>query len=448
MRSLSLLLATAFLLSLPCRAEEADGSEQLPATIEEVRIHLTSVLWVTRRSVILRELPWKEGETVTANQWQLGITRLWNTGLFSRISARVVREGDRRVAVLDLEDRLTLNPLFKFAFEGGGSGILPSGGAPPLYWFHLGASDPNLFGTFLEGGFTYEMFGENPGGRVWFHDPRLFDKRLDGWFEVNYLPRPRPGFVLFRGTARAQVSYEVNDLFSVLGRVDGILDRFVAPPPDTGPYLRQHPGEGALVSLSVKYGRVDTVRLFQKGWSAELQPLFGFTNDPTHPRFNQVLFQLLGFVPVGSWLNLAFRVHAGGSEPAPTQDLLYIGGLGDAALGGLWDHTVRGLPDNAITTNAFAMVNAEARFLAFDSTWLALMPAVFVDGVIAAASPVASGSTPNLNGPPQRAVSVGAGVRILIPRFVGTGLRIDGAYVLGEPLYVQSWYSVGVYQLF
>ena len=156
------------------------------------------------------------------------------------------------------------------------------------------------------------MFGLNPGGRLWFHNPRLFDKRLDGWFEVNYLPRPRPGFVLFRGIARAQISYEINDDFVVLGRADGILDRFVSPPAGTGP-VRQATCQrrGTPGAASVRFGRVDTVRLRQKGWSVELEPLIGLTDDPTHPDFERGLTQFLGFWMVGTRWNFAVRAQAG-----------------------------------------------------------------------------------------------------------------------------------------
>ncbi len=405
---------------------------QLPAVIDEVRIHATWVLWRTREDVILRELPWKAGERVTPEAWALGIARLWNDGLFSQIDARLVREGSRLVAVFDLEERLTLNPLFKFAVEGGGGSFLPEKGEPPpTYWFHLGADDTNLFGSFLEGGVTYEQFGLHPGGRLWFHNPRLFGKRLDGWFEVNYLPRPRPNFVLFRGTARAQVSYEINDELVVLGRVDGILDRFTAPPAGqgAGETILPHAAEGAQISASVRFGRVDTIRLLQKGWSLELQPLLGVTDDPTAPTFVQGWLQFLGFIPVGTRWNFAFRAQAGTVSHAPAQDLWYIGGL----------DLVRGLVDNAIVTNTFGVANVEVRFTAFDSTWVALVPTVFVDGVLAQGS----GSAPL-----QKDLSVGGGIRVLIPRFVATGLRLDGAWVVGAPASQQSWYSVGVFQFF
>ena len=105
---------------------------------------------------------------------------------------------------------------------------------------------------------------------------------------------------------------------------------------------------------------------------------------------------------------------------------------------------MRGLQDNAITTNAFALFNAEARVIAFDSTWFAVVPAAFVDGVVAAGNPIG----PNTVGPVQRAVSIGAGVRLLIPRFIGTGLRLDADYVIGVPVAQQAWYCIGVYQMF
>ncbi len=461
------------LLGRPASAEDGTPPE-LPAVIDEVRIHATAVLWHTRTAIIVRELPWKEGDRVTPDAWELGIARLWNCGLFSQINAKLVHEGSKLVAVFDLEERLTLNPLLKFAIEGGGSGILPqAGGPPPTYWFHVGADDTNLFGEFFEGGFTYEQFGPSPGGRVWFHDPRLLGKRLDGWFEVNYLARPRPGFILFRGTARAQVSYEINDTLVVLGRVDGIIDTFKPPVPgsvglgtlcpdstsDCAASNLPAKAEGAQISASIKFGRVDTNRLLQKGWTLELEPLLGATTDPNHPVFVQGFLQFLGFIPYRSIWNFCLRFQAGIESDAPQQDRWYLGGLGDqdvaypSAL-----RVVRGLPDNAITTNAFGAFNAEIRVTAFDSTWVALVPAAFIDGVLAEGN----GPQETSSGPMQAAVSFGAGIRILVPRFVGTGLRLDAAYAVGsvgpsgleagKPAVVtlndQAWYSIGVFQTF
>jgi len=81
--------------------------------------------------------------------------------------------------------------------------------------------------------------------------------------------------------------------------------------------------------------------------------------------------------------------------------------------------------------------------VAWDSTWLALMPTVFVDGALAEAQ---SGA-----GSPQTALSFGAGCRFLVPRFVGTGLRVDAAWALGPIPFgtgTTPSVSVGVYQFF
>jgi hypothetical protein len=412
------------LLLLPgtAGAQAASTPVEVPATalplkVDSIRIKTVAALWQTEPAIILRELPFQPGDTVTPELWELALARLWNTGLFSEIDPKLIRTGDKVEASFVMEERVTLNPLLKYV-------VIAAPGKRPVWWFHVGASDPNLFGKFLEAGAMYEMFGNNPGGSLWFHNPRLFEHRLDGWFQLSWLPRPRPGFVLFRGTARAQISYEINDSLVVLGRVDGILDRFI--PPVLGEANVPVGSGGAHVSGSVRFGRVDTIRLLQKGWSVELQPMLGAVTDPTHPTFFQGWGQFLGFIPLANRLNFAFRVQSGWTTDAPPQDRYYITGL---------DH-VRGLDDNAITANGFALANIEVRVVAFDSMWLAFMPTAFIDGVVAQQS--AGGFT--------GAASVGIGVRSLIPRFVGTGLRIDGAQILGTRFNPQL--SVGVFQFF
>ena len=109
---------------------------------------------------------------------------------------------------------------------------------------------------------------------------------------------------------------------------------------------------------------------------------------------------------------------------------LYVGGL----------ELMRGYPDSLVRTDRYAVLNAEARFIAFDSTWLALMPAVFVD----------AGVTRREDGVVQPLLSAGGGVRVLFPFLVESGIRVDLAVPLLEGACPGgcSYLSIGVYQFF
>lgn len=76
--------------------------EALPVRVE--RVELTGFSW-THPSVVHRELQLDVPGVVTAEQWALGLTRLWNCGLFSRVDGRLERRPEGVVAVLELEER-------------------------------------------------------------------------------------------------------------------------------------------------------------------------------------------------------------------------------------------------------------------------------------------------------------------------------------------------------
>jgi outer membrane protein assembly factor BamA len=68
-----------------------------PQRIDAVEVR--GISW-TKEFVVLRELPWRAGEVVPQDAWELGTTRLWNTDLFSRVEAHVeARPDGKNVAV-------------------------------------------------------------------------------------------------------------------------------------------------------------------------------------------------------------------------------------------------------------------------------------------------------------------------------------------------------------
>ncbi len=97
------------------------------------------------------------------------------------------------VAVVTVEDRFTLNPLFSFGVSGD------------AFWIRAGADDVNFLGRFIELGVRYERFGEYNGFQAWARDPRLFGQRVDGLLLTEWLFRPRPTFLLRRASVRGEV---------------------------------------------------------------------------------------------------------------------------------------------------------------------------------------------------------------------------------------------------
>ncbi len=387
-----LALVVLALLLFP-RLARAEGV--FPARVDVIRIE---GLVRTEPYVVRRELGFVEGDVVTKERLDLAVTRLWNTSIFARVEGEVVREtdarGDRVVAVLRLEDRWTLNPLFRFGSGGDAS------------FFRIGAADNNIAGRFLELQAQYEYFDGFHGGQAIFRNPRLFDRRVELAVQVDRLVRPRWGF----SDQRTQAVVEVNGLFlsdrlRIGARTSAFANRFLAPL--EGPRFYPEATETAVLEPTLRVGRIDTVRIRQRGGSLEVRPAFGATTSEVRDTYAGFTFEALGFLMLGERWNLAGRLRAAGLTRVPPHLMLYAGGL----------DLLRGFPDNYVRTNALALANVELRFTAFDSTWIALVPTAFVD---AAAFRQPTGAQAS-------AVAVGAGLRVLVPKFVGTGLRVDVA---------------------
>ena len=175
-------------------------------------------------------------------------------------------------------------------------------------------------------------------------------------------------------------------------------------------------------------GRIDTVRLRQVGYSIEVRPILGLVLAEAQPLYAQAIVEALAFFAPGSRWNIALRLNGGVTTAVPTQLRYYIGGL----------DKIRGYIDNYLRTDLYLVANAELRVILFDgfADWLAIMAVAFADGVIAHAE--ASG----LRG----AASVGVGIRLLVPKFPRSGLRID----LAEPLQLHALpqVSFGAFQFF
>lgn len=372
------------------------------------RVEVTGISW-TKEAVVLRELPWRAGDTVDEATWELGTTRLWNTDLFSRIEARLEPGEGAYVARYALEERFSLNPLLSFGAGGG------------KWWLRVGANDVNWLGRYLEWGVRYERFDVYNGGQGWLRDPRLFGRRLMGLLQVDYLFRPRPEYTRRRLGGTVELLGELDDWTRAGVKLEFFRDEYLAP----------LEGEARLpptllagqLTGTVRVGRVDTVRLRQKGWSLEVRETLGLPSSGF--LYSQTLLEFLGFALVGARWNVAVRAQAGLSSDAPTELQYWLGGL----------DLVRGYADSLVRTRAFALANAEVRATLFDSMWFAVQAVAFVDGALAE------------QGGPKGLLSAGGGVRLLVPRLVKTGVRADVAVTLlgARP---EPGLSLGVFQFF
>ncbi len=421
-----LLLVAALCLARPAHGQSvelpahATTAVTLPAVIDIIQV---TGLHRTKLAIVLRELPFGRGDRVDQKTWDFAITRLWNLGIIGDIHADVVKRHGKVIAVIAVSERWTLNPLLAFGMGGG------------VGWFRIGATDSNIAGQFLEAGAQYQRFNAFNGFQAWLRDPRLVGKRFDWMIIADQLVRPRGDF----GDRRLRFASEFawmswRDQLRLGGRIDMMRTTFI--PPDGSDAGDNPPSAWAFAyELSARIGRVDTVRIRQNGASVELRASYVSAEPSTVTlagNFGQIWMETNGFLMVGERWNFAGRVQAGLQGDAPKQLRFYLGGL----------EQVRGYIDNFSRTPRYAFTNLESRFIALDSTWVSLMPAVFIDGGVAARE----------TGGVQPMLAAGAGLRILFPWMVDSGLRIDAALPLpggcaGTRTFCPG-VSLGLYQFF
>ncbi len=373
---------------------QSEDASSFPARIDQIRI---AGLARTKESFIRQEIGFREGDVVTKEDFDLAVARLWNTTIFAHVHGHVMQEDGKTIAIFELEDRWTLNPLLSFGSGGGAS------------FFRVGATDANIGGRFLEAYGLYENFDGFHGGLLMLRDPRLFGRRIDLSVQGDRLVRPRSGFSDQRTSGAVELAELFNRDRMRLGiRASVFANRFLAPL-ETPPHYPM-PTETLFLEPRFRIGRIDTVRIRQEGVTLEVKPGLGFTSSDVASEYVSFTGEVIALAMRGERWNFALRSRAATISKVPEHLELYAGGL----------DLVRGFPDNFVRTRSFALVNLEARFVAFDSTWIALVPAVFVDG-IAARSPQGDAGT---------ALSAGGGVRIIIPKLVASGLRADLAIPL------------------
>lgn len=364
----------------------------------------------SRPVVVERELPWRVGELVSRDAWALGTARVWNTDLFSHVRPRLLRRGEATVASYDLDEHFWLNPLGSFGVGGG------------RWWGRLALTDINFLGRGLEWSVRYERFDVYNGGQAWLKDPYLFGRRLLGKVEVDFLFRPRPQYARRRLGVSLELSGELDDQTRLGGHLEAFRDTYL--PPVGGSDALPPTLDAVSAFAFLKRGRVDLVRLRQRGWTVELRGTgYAVSNGPA-PLVAQGLAEVLAFALLGDRFNLAWRGQAGLSSPAPVELAYYLGGLDQ----------VRGTIDSSVHTHRYLLSNLELRATLFDSTWFALMAVAFTDAALAD------------DGGARAMLTAGGGVRLLIPKLAHTGVRGDVGVTLLGP--TQVGFCFGVYQFF
>ncbi|MBK9040942.1 MAG: BamA/TamA family outer membrane protein [Bdellovibrionales bacterium] len=384
------------------------------------------------------ELGLSDKEWFCKNQIQEKINRLKRTGLFSKVEYTITRQNRNDLAELRIAviEKWTTIPILK----------LNSGGGVSQYT--IGVYDPNILGEFLEAGAQYENLGGASSGVVWFKNPRLFGKPqgidLQYWntrrIRIKYDqdksdPEIKRGFLHEREKVYADyfrdISSKVTLRFSLEYNKDSFSTEIL---PDSvihknGPNLSLPPSTELLISkVGLEVG--DIVGEPQALSGQSIGAHFGYANslDSSADPFVQIDLSFHLFKSILPRWQLAQRLIAGVTSTQVLQYWYYLGGL----------DRIRGFADNRFAGSHFAVSNSETRYLMFEK------PSYFIQGVgfvdFGAVGDEASEMTK------VKAASLGAGLRLILPKFYRFIVRLDYA----KPILksdTMNW-SFGVQQFF
>ena len=356
-------------------------------------------------------MPFKVGSSVSDAQLEEGVQRLRNLGLFA--TATYQRIGS--VLRIDVEERWTILPAFKFT---GGGGIAQLTVA--LY-------DINVAGRYLEFGTQYERLGKANSFVVWHRNPRLFDRRLLLAVDLWSTNRTRllydragevdGGFLLNRLLFSAALTHENQKRTLRLGgKIQGFVDDFSlqyltdeAIAAEEGNDL---PPGGTTIAFgpTVSIGTINTDNYLQEGVEVNLDvdfapPLFGVSDV----HFVRGTLQATGFLRLGKNSMLGARLLAGGITSSVPQHLYYIGGL----------DRIRGFLDSRFRGRAFGLANLEARVPSYAGKYVVVQHVAFAD----------AGVVRTIEDGMVTVGSAGLGIRLISPRIFRLVIRLDYALI-------------------
>ncbi len=299
---LSLILVTFSGL----RAQDSTGSYLLRKIIIEGNK-------ITRNYVILRELPFAEGDTVNQSELKYGRERLYSTGLFTRVSFQPEPVGKRDMDLLIyVEEAWYIWPY-------------PVVGFQDRDWRHLyfgaGIQDQNFQGREerLAGSFA---LGYDPFASVSFSDP-YFGPGRNYTFSAEGSYSYGQNFGVQTGSASGQFRDSFGNLKLEVGRRFGYYStltlgaafNYVAKDADTTNLVLSPTGTDMFPSLNVSYTYDSrNLKVFATRGAYVYLALAKYGVGESLVNFGRLSLDASGFLSPSSMLTIAARVHANLSE--------------------------------------------------------------------------------------------------------------------------------------
>ncbi len=454
-RSFSVLMLIIVTLWFDAQAFARAPSGRDPLCIEQPLLEQCSVVRVeaiiitgmvrTRREVVIREILFEEGDYASLAQVEESIQRLRNLSIFRDVTYKLdskkvpLPDGSlpadlspgrpSRVLHIHVDERWTLLPFGSY-LQGGG-----------LTRATVGLNDVNVLGRYLEAGFQYSRIGESDsfwqlGGAansflIWFSNPRFLNQYTRAGVDLRRSVRLRRiyedrsgeqegGFTLQRDIGVLRLSHEVVRWFRLGANVEFVhdsfssryineettqlqLENFGSTPPSSRVYM---------LRWFASLGRVNRQDFYFDGGSVtgsvgHSDALWGASQT-----FSDLDLAARYYLRLPWRGNLAFRALLGLTNTDLIQYLNYIGGL----------DRVRGFPDSRFRGRGSWSLNAEYRVAPVANRWFVIQAVGFAD---AGATDDRTLSMAQLDG-----LSVGGGVRLIVPKVLGLTMRADYAVPL------------------
>lgn len=386
-------------------------------------------------AIIVTELAFAVGETITAQQVAEGINRIKNTALFSEVRGELVAVAGGYALVITAKDRWTTIPIVKFASGGGVSQLT------------LGVFDPNVAGKDLELGGQMERLGETNSGVAWFKNRRVAGSHLgldiQYWqisrLRTKYVPEAigktiKTGFLHSRRKVYLGLRYEwlwwlSSDIYFESHR-DSFSDRYVSAEVQQQQLLATLPPNTSVLFYGGRlvFGRIDQDSYLQDGVALTVDHRRGGAQQQGVRSFEQTEFVLRAFKTLPGQITIGERLTGGNTNTNVLQYWYYLGGLDG----------IRGFADNRFAGRYYWLSNSELRVPVWQTSQLVVQNVAFYD-VVATGEALAHLAS-------ARGASVGIGVRFIAPKIYRLVARVDYA----QPVLRRddSHLSFGVQQFF
>jgi outer membrane protein assembly factor BamA len=356
-----------------------------------------SGLYKSQESFLQRLITLKEGEIYTEKKLEQDIQKLKNTRLFLEVKANVNLVKNEIDILFEIKEKWTLIPVVRGGSAGGTS------------FFYLGFYELNFFGQGVTIGAQYENISGKSGGVVWYRSPDFLNTSY--LFETDIGKQQKPKFIFKNNFLDS--SFFVDKIFieNSFGKKifkNSTLQTSFLFAEET--YSLQSFKSQQIVLPKKRFIFSPKIKLTNGNIVYNEEKISGFLIEPTvqisskkilsNEDFQKYSLQVSYFKHVNQIEStLAFRNFLGHVTQKNQLRFFSVGGLDG----------LRGFPDGFVSQETLNFSNLEMRSKIYKSKYFIVQSNIFNDFALGR----------------LKAVSVGAGLRVLVPSVARLNLRLD-----------------------